>query len=120
MRSLGRVQQSRQHVGRGTGAKHEAEPDICREFPVTKLRESRHIRQETRPCAAGDGDGVELALLDQRERGLHLREAEQDVSGHEVGCLKAGPFGRHVDEIEAEALIELESEKMRWCADAIG
>jgi hypothetical protein len=36
----------------------------------------------------------------------------------EVGCLKAGPFGRHVDEIEPEAPIELEPEKMRWGADA--
>jgi hypothetical protein len=35
------------------------------------------------------------------------------VPGHEVGCLKSGPFRRHVNEIEAATLVQLESEEVR-------
>jgi hypothetical protein len=45
-------------------------------------------------------------------RRLHLGKTEQHMAGDEIGDLVARSLGRHVHEIETEALVQLIPEEM--------
>src|SRR5262245_49716667 len=117
---FGSVQQAFYQVGWCTGADHEAEPNVRREFGMTQLRKRRHIRQEPRLPGTSDCDRTELASLDMRQRRLHLGEPEQDMPGHQVGRLRAGSSRGHMDEIKAKTLVQLKAEEVGWRTNFVG
>src|SRR4051794_1391581 len=119
MGGFGRAQEAVRHGSRRAGAYHEAEPDLRGEVGRTQLYKCRNVGQEAEPLPARGGDRMQLAGRNMRQRRLNLRKAEQGVSGHEVGRLRAGSPIRHVRKIETEALVQLEAEEMRRRARAV-
>src|SRR3954462_14463097 len=94
----------------------KTEPHPRGEFGIAELLERGHVGNELVAGRARHRENPELAGRVVRRRRVELGEAELRMPGEQRGGLQTRAAIRHVGEVEAELLVELIAEEVRWRA----